>query len=164
MPLSTDVNLPKDHQTRFPDKCVVCGCPSPGSTVRLITGAIGWWTWLLWHFGKPFSVVAPACRKCAWRLHGRRFASLLLTVALCVVALELVWPLVAGSVSRGLRNLAMMGLALICLAPLILYEAFFPHPFNITAYRESVDYEFRDPERAREFAELNRDAAWVEFR
>lgn len=158
MPFSTDINLPKTYKAKFPDKCVVCGRPSPDSTVRLITGAIGWWSWLLWHFGKPFTVVAPACRKCAWRLHARRFASLAMTVALCVVAVELFGPMVSASVSHGWRKWVMMGLALVCLAPLILYETVFPHPFNITAYGESVDYEFRDPARAREFAELNRDA------
>lgn len=81
MPYSTDVNLPRNHKARFPDKCVVCGRSSPESTVRLITGSIGWWTWLLWHFGGVFTVTAPACSSCGRRLHLKRFESLLVIIA-----------------------------------------------------------------------------------
>ena len=43
----------------------------------------------------------------------------------------------------------------------MLYESFCPHPFDLTAYSKSVDYEFSDEEMAHEFAELNNDAAWL---
>jgi hypothetical protein len=26
-----------------------------------MTGTLGWWTWLLWWWGKPFVAKAPAC-------------------------------------------------------------------------------------------------------
>ena len=55
----------------------------------------------------------------------------------------------------------MMGIALLCLSPYFLYQTFVPHPFGVTAYSASVDYEFRDKETAFEFALLNRDAQWV---
>ena len=54
-----------------------------------------------------------------------------------------------------------MGLILVCLAPYILWEMFFPPAIDITAYSESIDYEFRDPDYAFDFAELNDDAEWV---
>jgi len=56
-----------------------------------------------------------------------------------------------------------MGLALLCLAPQIIFEAYFPKDFDITAFSDSVDYEFRDEDMAYEFAELNEDATWVEI-
>jgi hypothetical protein len=163
MPLTTDVNLPKSHKARFPDKCVVCGRPSPESTVRLITGTMGWWTWLLWHFGWPFTVKAPACTFCAWRLYAGRLVSLLITIALCVITLWLVWPLFSDQVPRPARKWAMMGLILVCSSPYFIYQVFFPQPFDITAKSESVDYEFRDGDMAYEFAELNQDAEWVKI-
>ena len=164
MPLSTDVNLPKEHKARFPNRCVVCGCSDPNSNVRLITGAIGWWTWLLWMFGNPFTVKAPACSSCGWRLHLKRLVNLLITVGLIAVAFVYLWPLVSDQLPRTARNWIMMGLGLLCLTPQIIYEVFFPHPFDITAYSNSVDYEFRDEDMAYEFAELNDHAAWVKIK
>lgn len=55
----------------------------------------------------------------------------------------------------------MMGLALVCLLPQIIVEVFFAKPFDITAYADSVDYEFTSKDYAVEFATLNIDAAWV---
>ena len=52
---STDINLPRTHSPRFPDRCVVCRCHTPNFHVRLITSSIGWWTWLFWWWGKPSS-------------------------------------------------------------------------------------------------------------
>ena len=163
MPLSTDVNLPKDHAARFPDRCVVCGGGSPASTVRLVTGTIGWWTWLLWIFGKPFTVRAPACKFCAWRLHLQRFLGFLGTIVLLVVVFLLLWPLVSDYLPRTGRRWFMMIFGVVCLIPYCLVEAFFPKPFDITAFRDSVDYEFRDKVMAYEFAQLNEDAAWVKI-
>jgi hypothetical protein len=161
MPLATDVNLPKNHAARFPSRCVVCGAPSPESTVRLMTGSIGWWTWLLWHFGNPFTVRAPACKHCSWRLHLTRVSSSLITIAGIAAACWLFWPWVSAKVPRPARKWALMGLALACLLPQFLYEMVFPHPFSITAYSDSVDYEFRDRQMAIEFALLNLDAECV---
>lgn len=81
MPLSADVNLPKDHPPRFADKRVLCGRASPMSSVRVVTGSIGWWSWLLWAYGKPFTFRAPACRRCGWLFHLQRLLSLLLIAA-----------------------------------------------------------------------------------
>ena len=56
-----------------------------------------------------------------------------------------------------------MGLALGSLLPYFLYESLNPHPLDITAHSDSVDYEFRDAGMAYEFAELNQDADWVKL-
>ena len=158
---STDINLPRSHSAQFPDRCVVCGGHSPGSHVRLITGSIGWWTWLLWWWRKPFITKAPACSGCAWRLHGLRFLSFTVTVAITVAALWLIWPSIENSVPRGLRKWAMMAIALVCLLPQFILEVFFAKPFDVTAFEDSVDYEFTSKEYAIDFAMLNVDAEWV---
>ena len=40
--------------------------------------------------------------------------------------------------------------------PVILWEVFDPRAIDLTAYSTTVDYEFRDPADAAEFAALNR--------
>ncbi len=49
----------------------------------------------------------------------------------------------------------MMGMILVCLLPQIFFEASYAHPFNITAFSKSVDYEFTSLDYASEFAALN---------
>ena len=56
---------------------------------------------------------------------------------------------------------AMMALVVLCILPQIIFEIFFAKPFDVTAYAESVDYEFTSKDYATEFAMLNHDAAWV---
>lgn len=141
----------------------MCGSQAPASTVTLITGSIGWWTWLLWCFGSACIVRAPACNHCSWRLHAGRFASLAFTVGVAIMAIWLIWPLVGDAVPRSLRRWAMMGLAVACILPQAIYEVVYPKPFDITAYSDSVDYEFADQELAVEFAALNHDAEWVKI-
>lgn len=158
---STDINLPRTHKAKFPDRCVVCGTPGPDSNVTLITGSIGWWTWLLWWFGSPCIVRAPACNHCSWRLHAGRFLSLVVTIVIVIASIWLIWPHFADAVPRAMKKWAMMGLAIVCLLPQIIYEVVYPKPFDITAFSNSVDYEFADEEFAFEFAALNNDAEWV---
>lgn len=163
MATSTDINLPRSHTAIFPDRCVVCGHDDPASCVRLMTGTLGWWTWLLWWWGKPFVVKAPACSPCAWKLHSMRFISLVVTISLTVAAAWLIWPHFKDSVPLGLRKWAMMGLAILCLLPQFIFELFFAKPFDITAYADSVDYEFTSTEYAVDFATLNIEAKWVKI-
>jgi hypothetical protein len=48
-----------------------------------------------------------------------------------------------------------MGIALLCLLPLMVWETIFPPPIDLTAFSDTVDYEFRDTGYATEFASLN---------
>ena len=120
----------------------------------------------LWMFGSAVVVKAPACRPCRRSLHLHRWASIAVISVVATLALFWVWPLVEGSVPRAVRKWAMMGVALGCVLPYIVFQAFFPPPFDVTAYSESIDYEFRDAELAREFAALVRevDLSLIEWR
>jgi hypothetical protein len=46
---------------------------------------------------------------------------------------------------------------------LIVFEVFFARPFDVTAYSESVDYEFTSEDYAIDFAMLNLDAKHVKI-
>ncbi len=161
MALSTDINLPRSHVADFPNRCVICNARSPASHVRVMTGSIGWWTWLFWWFGKPFVAKAPACTLCGWKLHGIRLLSLLVTIGIVVVILWLIWPHLEDAIPRELRKWVFLVLALTCLAPQLVFEVYFARPFDVTAYADSVDYEFASHDYATDFAMLNGDAEWV---
>lgn len=161
MPLSTDVNLPRNHTARFPAACVRCGDDPAGASVRLWTHSVGWWTWVFWSFGRAFSTRVPACKSCGWRIRIQRVSGLAITIVVAFVFLAFLWPQLDGFVARPFRKWAGMGLVLVSLAPYLLWETIFPPPIDITAYSDNVDYEFKDPKYASHFAKLNKDAAWV---
>lgn len=163
MPDRTNVNLPKSHKAHFPDRCVVCGAESPTSTVTLITSSLTWWAFLLLVIGRPFKVTAPACRWCGWRLQWSRLFTLLLAFVFIYVAFWILWPMFAAQVPHAIRRWVKIAFAVGCCSPVIIYEVFFPKPFGITAFAESVDYEFLDELAAYEFAQENENADWVKI-
>ncbi len=161
MPLSTDVNLPREHVVRFPQRCVRCNADNEGRLIRLWTHTIGWWTWVFWMFGRPFSVRVPACSPCSRVIRCQRLGGLAITIGVTIVFLYFGWPWLDDFVARPIRKWVAMLAVILCLMPCFLWELFLPPAIDITAYSDNVDYEFRDPDYALEFAILNRDAEWV---
>jgi len=154
MPLSTDVKLPKSHPPVFPDRCVVCGANHPDATYRAGTNAIGWWTLAFWSFGQRFTVEVPACEPCCGRMRRQRWVQLAVNAAVAVAGVAVAMSLLQWY--RGpFKRWLVLGIALVCLLPVILWETFFPRPFDMTAFSDTMDYEFRDSAYAEEFAALN---------
>lgn len=83
------------------------------------------------------------------------------TVTTCIVVVWVIWPQFEDLVPKGYRKLALIGLAIPCLSPQIAFEIFFAKPFGVTAYADSVDYEFTSKDYAFEFTMLNMNAQWV---
>jgi hypothetical protein len=151
VPLSVTCTLPKDRQPTFPDRCVVCLRPQPGATTRIVAKGptrkpiTGW-----------FSVVVPACRGCGshlwWQATGRFLRTLLVAGVAVGGAMMLFYWL-------GFRDAALGGIALgtlsVAMIGLVAWEMTHPPEFKIDVGPFNVDYEFRDAEYAREFAELN---------
>jgi len=154
MPISTDVNLPKSQLPFFPDRCVACGADAPDASYRVGTNAIGWWTLAFWSFGRRFRVDVPACDSCRDRMCRAWWLRLAVNAVVVAIGVGLALYLLRWYQGPFKRWFAL-GIALICLLPVILWEVFFPRPIDLTAYADTVDYEFRDPEYAEEFAELN---------
>ena len=73
-----------------------------------------------------------------------------------VAGVVLAFWLLASYKGFGRKWLAA-AITLIFCTPYFLWEVFWPRPADITAYSDTVDYEFRDPDYAAEFAELNKD-------
>lgn len=161
MATSMDINLPRSHVPRFPDRCVVCGCTSPQSHVRLMTDTVDSWKWLLWWWCKPIIVKAPSCSGCAWKLHALRSVSLGVTLATAGAVCWFLWPHLKDIVPRRIRTWVMLAIVFACLLPQTIFQMFFAMPFDVTAFTDSVDYEFTSEDYAFEFMKLNTDAACV---
>jgi hypothetical protein len=153
--MSFDVNLPKSVTPTWPRRCVGCGRDDPESTLRLWTHSIGWWTFAFWMFGKPHKVDVPACFACKLAIRRQRWLRFIVGFAIIMAGVAVGFQLLAaykGPFKKWLVLLITVG----CLLPFILWEVFFPPPVDITAFSETVDYEFRDAGYASEFAQLNR--------
>lgn len=154
MPLSTDVNLPRTRTPVFPDRCVACGLPQPGYFIRVSTHSIGWWTLVLWTHGARFSVEVPACEPCRHQMIRQRWVRLAVCGIFVVVGVGVaVYTL--GSLHGPIKRWLALGIALLCMLPWFAWELVSPRPIDLTAYAETVDYEFRDEAYAQEFAQLN---------
>lgn len=154
MNLGIEVTLPRGEKARFPDRCVVCRRPSPGHTTRLLTSTIGWGWGMFRRLGGFFAVRVPACRPCGWRLQAGRVMGLLLTIVLAGLVVVVLGPHLA-ELDRGMRRVVLLIAFCVALSPLLVWELVSPPPFTLTAWRDKIDYEFRDDAAAYEFAELN---------
>ena len=164
MPLSTDVNLPRTHRAEYPERCVRCGDDPEGKTIRIWTHTIGWWTYLLWVFGKGFTTHPPVCDACGLRFRAQRWGGFLAPILIALLVMVFIWPLLDRNLFLEFRKWIIMGVILLCSAPYFLWEVFFPPAIDITAFKDSVDYEFADEDYAHDFAMLNVEAEWVDVK
>jgi hypothetical protein len=154
MPLAATIKLPRDAEPRFPDRCVRCGATGPERRVRIWTTTISVAAVMSLLFCRPFSVRVPVCRTCAPRLRVARLMRLAVTLALIVAGVTAaIWLL--GTYEGAGRRYIAVGIAILCIMPFFMLEAFFPPPIDVTAYSTTVDYEFADEAYADEFARLN---------
>lgn len=180
--LSIDVRLSIEQQPIFPPRCVACGSDAPGGTLRFHTQSIGWSTIVLWSSGERFSADVPVCGNCRGKVKQQRWLRSSISLSIIGVAIA-VWLLIyfqepskaepSGSiVGKLLERLlpdylrleawVLMGIVLVCLFPWALWEELFPPPFDMIAYSNDVDYQFRDAKYAEEFAQLNKAAGEAE--
>jgi hypothetical protein len=161
MPLATTVKLPKKITPRWPQRCVSCGTDvsgGRGSTLNWWTHAIGWWTVALLSFGKPYRVKdVPVCMMCKSRVRWQRWLRILMSTAL-IVGAGLIWLTLFRGQQFPLKRAALVGLIIVTILPWVLWEIIFPPPLDVTAFKETVDFDFRETDYALEFANLNKSA------
>ena len=78
-----------------------------------------------------------------------------LLLVLGYLLLVMIEPFVSPFVPPGLRKLEIGVLALVCLMPYLFWRVLFPAAIDLTVTKDSVCYEFRDPNYAAAFAHLN---------
>ncbi len=157
MPFNIDVTLPKSCTPRFPDRCAICGKPSPGDTYRVTTRTINSGASAT-TAGPKFSAEAPACRLCRDQMRRHIWGRIAANVVFILGGLGVGIRVISGH-HTAFANVILFVICLLCLAPLIAWRMYHPLPFDITAYPDTVDYEFHDRAYAQEFAALNEDAA-----
>lgn len=162
MPTSTDIKLPKSQPPAFPERCVACGLPAPGTTYRARVGAGEFWTAAFWGFGRAFAVDVPACESCIGRMRRQRYLRAAAFVA--ATAVGIVAGIYVGDAlfrefrkpwRRWLVKLTAVAVWFACCLPVFLFEVFSPRPLSLSESADAIEYEFRDAEYAREFAALN---------
>ena len=154
MPTSTDINLPRDQDPLWPDRCVCCRAAEPNHKTKVWTLAIGWWTILLLSFGSIFLTRVPACPGCARKMQFQRALRWIVCIAICCVGVAItIWLL--RNYTGPARVYLATGIASISIIPFVIWESIFPPAFDMTCYKKSVDYEFKDPMYAMEFEMLN---------
>ncbi|MFN6401877.1 MAG: hypothetical protein ACK449_18465 [Planctomycetota bacterium] len=159
--MTYDVNLPRDHQPVYPNRCVRCHCDPQGNSIVLWTHMVGWWTFLLLFFGWPVSTTVPACRSCKLQIRVQRLGLWIFMLLLSFIFMWFVWPMVDDFVPKVAGKWVAVGMIMICALPFFIWQLIVPPCFDFTAYQQSIDYEFKDHDYAVEFANLNRHADWV---
>lgn len=147
--------LSAGQEPRFPDRCASCQAQSPGDYGTLRGRAFHPAHLILFFFlGRVVHYEVPLCPPCQWdqqQVARRRRFTLLLGVGL---GLGSAWGL-RQVLPPAHLNLALIGAAMVALAPPLLWKAFAPPPIELTVERAEVRFEFRDAEYAEEFARLN---------
>lgn len=157
-----EYEFPSSTKVVFPDFCIGCGVAHPETTITFSTNQTGWWTYILWTFGRSFKVQAPACAKC------RRS----LTIQIWIHRLALWGTGIIGVFGAGylfsdwkrghVKRLAMGGVALAVMIP-VEYAVcrWLPLPLDLTYEGDTVTYEFGRLSYAIAFARAN--GRWTPF-
>jgi len=146
------VTLPRWLPPAFPDRCLVCGAATPENTTRLVArdGLQGAALWAGW-----FTTRIPCCRPCARRFHAWRAWSIARTLAIAGGSLAFGIVVLLPRYPGWVCGLTVLGLCILGFAVVFVWNRFFPPAFDLDPHAHTVEYEFRDANLAREFAELN---------
>lgn len=146
MAFSIDVKLPRDVVPVFPDACCGCGRAQPGDSVTVKGRRIRWaelfLPWL-WFVSKRVHVTVPTCAGCRPRvLASRRWNTLIMIVNLAI-AVPFALPLAKScGFGRGTTKILGLAFAFVGLAPYVVWSILRPPVFDITVFKDRIDYEF----------------------
>jgi len=102
---------------------------------------------------QPLRSTRPACDACisklVWQRRGRFVISLLFICVGVFIAHRVLGDF------KGINKAITIAITLASCVPWFLWEVFVPRAIELTAFKDTVDYEFADPDFAAEFAELN---------
>jgi hypothetical protein len=156
------ISLPRERSPVMPaNRCVGCYEGAPDgvwcvSTRQLGTSLVlGLVTPLLWWVPAKARAEFPICAVCRRAARVRYWTGGLATWLAAGTAFGLaLWLLPAGWSWRWRRNTAA-GIGLLALGPLIVWEVLRPPIVDLTCWKDTVDYEFRDAAFALSFAQAN---------
>ncbi|NNE07703.1 MAG: hypothetical protein HKN20_03990 [Gemmatimonadetes bacterium] len=154
---TTVVQVPRDLQVRFPDRCIECGLPECHSGVPVWGFGNKWRRFFFWWWlGKRYKVEIPACELCGPRIRRARTLRDWMRYVVPISA-SLLWIRIASALGLPSNMFAIFGVFLLVL---IIMEWQFtrrPHCVDIDIANERVSFEFRDTAFARDFVHLNQE-------
>jgi len=159
MPLSTDITLPAEVQPVFPDRCVVCDC----ETIKRSKIAVDTQNGLLSFFVPIMSLFEwkkiefPVCEDCSGKFFRQRWFRTLVCWTIIGIVVFVTLPYFQG-LNRSITKLAILAIALAAIIPHMIFEVFFPRWFDVTASKQTTQYEFKSEDYATDFYALNRVA------
>ncbi len=101
-------------------------------------------------------VKVPICRKCKKGFLLQRWSREIILIIIALVVVFFVSPYF-GEWSSLSKKLAVGGIALVAIIPIIIVEFIWPRVFSTTAWANSVEYEFAERDYALEFYKLNEE-------
>ncbi|MEM7351474.1 MAG: hypothetical protein AAF657_11750 [Acidobacteriota bacterium] len=152
--MSHDVRLPKAKTPVFPNYCLHCREKVADTTVRVCSGAVGWWNFVFLTGGMRFCVDLPICSGCKRRFRRQRRTRFLLTALLALAGAVVALEILEGY-EGPFRLWVGSGIVALVLIPTVFWELFWPPTFDLTPYTRSVDYHFRHRTDGEIFAALN---------
>lgn len=152
-----NVTLPRDQRPLFPRTCIVCGCLSPRSRVRVST-ADSKGSFLKRQLGNskpkdhPFSTDAPACRLCVWKFRMMAYGGWLLAIVVGAVLFFF-----GDELQRHFPGRRGPGIALLlATSPIwILWLIFFKEPLAVIPVENEIEFRFTSEKFRDEFASIN---------
>lgn len=157
-----EYELPVSIKVVFPDYCIGCGVAHPETTITFGTNQTGWWTYILWTFGRRFKVQVPACARCRRSLTIRIWIHRLVLVGAAIVGVYFAGYLFSEWKRGHLKKLAMGGVAIAVVVPAEIAVCYWlPLPLDLTYDDGTVTYEFKSRFYAIEFARAN--GMWTPF-
>lgn len=148
---SYTVSIDRSVAPIFPAICISCCQPNHGLTLRVSTGTAGFSPANVF---KRYHAEIPVCGNCrngiVWNRRARVITAMISIAAGIVIGMALL----EGS-NAWYKRWLIMGIGLVALAPVFVWQLISPPAIELTAWKSRVDLEFKSREFASEFAELN---------
>jgi hypothetical protein len=97
----------------------------------------------------------PCRKELKWRVNLARAWRFCRTVFVGLGSLALTAYLLHPTLKGAALGLSSLGVTVVCLIAVVVWEKTHPPAFNIAVQGDMVDFEFLDREYARDFAKLN---------
>ena len=155
MPLATQVKLPRTLRPTFPDRCVVSGLSSPGESVQFKVDSLSVSsTYAASQDGAVSVIDVPVRAAYKSKLRRQRKIRFALYAVYGIVGATIAMN-VGGWLERDLSRLQIMLAIVVGLSPVFVLQLMYPPAFAVAATGNSIEYDFRSAEYAREFEALN---------
>ncbi len=147
------VEISKSENVVFPKICIYCENLNPDDFLKVTTHTIGLHSFLL-KFGNFFSANVPICKFCKHKFRFPKWGRFIAGIILMSIGMFLSIYMF-GEISAWYKKWIFAGVILITLIPLFIWQLVFPAYFELTAYKDSIVYEFKSENYALEFVNKN---------